>query len=147
MNVNAVLFRVVNITVFAEIKEFLTRPGDVDLLRNFFIESEYYNQQFSGLVSRDRLTTVDFQPDIVSSCIDLDLGVILFFRLAPWVCTVRIGLSRFCAVLSAHAPTLSARNAHCFFFSLTVIDLVESFVKRMGKFDGFDLLKLLYKST
>lgn len=147
MNVDAVLFRVVDITVFAEIKEFLTRPGDVNLLRDFFIESEYHNQQLSGLASRDRLTTVDFQSDIVSSRIDLDLGIILFLRPVPWICTIWIGLRQFCAVLSGHTSALPTRNTHCFFFSLAVVDLVESFVKRMSEFNCFNLLKLLYKST
>lgn len=38
VNVDAVLFRVINIAILAEIKEFLTRPGDVNLFRDFFIK-------------------------------------------------------------------------------------------------------------
>lgn len=92
VDVNAVLFRIINVAIFAEIKEFLTRPGNVDLLRDFFIEGKRHNQQLLELGFRDRLTTVDFQPNVVSGRINLDLGVVLFFRLAPCIWIVRIGL-------------------------------------------------------
>lgn len=39
VDVDAVLFRVINIAILTEIKEFLTRPGDVNLLRDFFIKN------------------------------------------------------------------------------------------------------------